>query len=432
MFHNGDLQSGISRALAASKLVACFVRGSGLEKSQFRQSILQTLERDLPPSETVGHIARSPITVTTSSPGSTIAEPDHSPPVHIEDDTVRQPTPASLSPPASSGSSSTLPTTLPATAAMPSTSSSSSRLRDMLAERRQRLEKDKKDKEDAEKANRKAKAESQCEAIHCNPTSAKAQQADYAKQQQKKKQEAKLERERILRDIENNKAERKEKEERRKALAHADAKENDRAEGLGNLHLMRKMSQRHNKASNECAVQVRLFDGSTIRHRFPAEQSLRIHVRSWIAEQPSYGADTPYTFKQILTPKPNRSISIAEEEQSLYSLNFVPSATLLMLPVQSYTSAYTSDQSILFRGVFASYNMVNSGVRMVTGALGYFLGMGGTNTAGSRSEPIATFDPAPSLQRNSMDLRPQINVRTLRDQHEDHGKHQLYNGNQVG
>ena len=299
----------------------------------------------------------------------------------------------------------------------------------MLAERRQRLEKDRKDKEDAEKANQKAKAESQREAIDCNPTSAKAQQADYAKQQRKRKYEAKLERERILRDIENNKTERKVKEERRKALAHAEAEENDGVEGLVNRQSTRKVSQQQNKESNECAVQVRLFDGSTIRRRFPVEQSLRIDVRSWIVEQTLYGEGTPYTFKQILTPKPNRNISIVEEEQSLYSLGFFPSVVLVMLPVQEYTSAYsTGDQSIFFRGVFAAYSMVNSGFRMVTGALGAFLGieLGGTNSAGSQSEHVIAADPAPSI-----DVGPQINVRTLRDQHEDGNDHQLYNGNQV-
>ena len=301
----------------------------------------------------------------------------------------------------------------------------------MLAEHRQHLEKDGKDKEDAEKPNQKAEAESQREAIDYNPTSAKAQQADYVKQQQKRKYEAKLERERILRNIESNKAERKERDERRKALAYADAEEKDGAEGLVNRQLTREVSQRHDKGFSECAVQVRLFDGSTIRQRFPVEQSLRIHVRSWIAEQT---LDTPYTFKQILTPKPNRNISIVEEEQSLYSLGFFPSATLVILPVQGYTSAYTGCQTILFRGVFAAYTVVNSGVRMVIGALGTFLGMGGTNMAGSRPEPISAVDPAPSLQRNAIDTRPRTIVRTLRDQdqHEDHSNHQLYNGNQVG
>lgn len=434
-----DLRAFAKITSSNGRVLLCL--GAGLEKPQFKQSILQTLERILSPSEARGHIAGSPL---TSSSESTVAEPDHSLLLDAEDETVRQSTSASLSLPASSGSSGTLPSASPTTAAMPSasatssspspsplpSSSSSSRLRDMLAERRQRLERDKKDKEDAEKANQKANAESRRESIDCNTTSAKAQQAEYAKQQQKRKHDARLERERILRDIENNKAERKEKEERRRALARAEAEDNDGAQGLLNRQSMREISQRHNKGSSECAVQVRLFDGSTIRHRFPVEQSLGIHVRSWIAENTL--SEEPYTFKQILTPKPNRSISITEEEQSLYSLNFVPSATLMMLPVQEYTSVYTGEQSILFRGFFAAYSVVNSGVRMVIGALGTLLGMDGTSMAGSLSEHTTNVGPAPSLQRNVTDVRSQINVRTLRDQHEDHGNHQLYNGNQVG
>ena len=60
-----------------------------------------------------------------------------------------------------------------------------------------------------------------------DPNSAKGKQATYAAQQRKRQQEAKLERDRILQQIEHDKAERKEKEEQRKALARAELEEKD-------------------------------------------------------------------------------------------------------------------------------------------------------------------------------------------------------------
>ena len=96
------------------------------------------------------------------------------------------------------------PTSTPVTET-PSTSSATintarptSTVQDLLTERRQRLERDKKDKDAAEKAEKKAKADARRDAVANDPNSAKAKQASYAQQQRKRQQEAKLERERIL------------------------------------------------------------------------------------------------------------------------------------------------------------------------------------------------------------------------------------------
>jgi hypothetical protein len=45
----------------------------------------------------------------------------------------------------------------------------------------------------------------------------------------------------------------------------------------------------------------------------------------WIDEQRT--DDTPYVFKQILSPLPNRNISITEEVMDVKSLGLMPSAT---------------------------------------------------------------------------------------------------------
>ena len=126
----------------------------------------------------------------------------------------------------------------------------------MLAEGRQRLEKSKADKEAAEKAERKAKAEARRHATDAEPSSAKGQQAIYAHNQRKKKQEAKAERERILKDIENNRAERKEKDALKKAIAKAETEGYDGAPGLDEDQLKREVSQSQSRTSQECAIQV--------------------------------------------------------------------------------------------------------------------------------------------------------------------------------
>lgn len=154
-------------------------------------------------------------------------------------------------------------------------------VQNLLADRRRRLEIDKKEKDAADKAERKAKAEARKEAMVVAPDSAKAKQATYAAQQRKRQQEAKLERERILRQIEHDKAERKEKEERRKAIAKAEAEGNDGAGGLVDQQLASEVKSSKSTRSKECAVQIRLFDGSTIRSRFPSDHTLRGNVRPW-------------------------------------------------------------------------------------------------------------------------------------------------------
>jgi len=310
--------------------------------------------------------------------------------------------------------------------ASPSAPRPTSAVQNLLAERRQRLERDKKDKDAAEKAEKKAKADARLDAITKNPDSAKAKQASYAQEQRRRQQEAQQERERVLREIENDKATRKEKEQQRKALAQAEAEGNDGVDGLANQQLAQEATQSRPKTSKKCAVQVRVFDGSTIRQRFPSDQTLRSHVRPWIENQRSDG-DTPYTFKQILNPMPNRTLSISEEEESLQSLGLTPSATLIMVPVQGYTAAYAGEPGLLSKGVSTGYNVLSTGAGMITGALSTFLGVGQPNLESQQASSGSNQD----AQQDTPPTASKIKVRTLQDQRSDKEDHQLYNGNQV-
>ena len=76
----------------------------------------------------------------------------------------------------------------------------------LLAERRRRLEDDKKQKDAVEKAENIAKAQSRREALVADPHSAKAQQAQYARETREKLQQEKLEKQRILLRIAGDRA----------------------------------------------------------------------------------------------------------------------------------------------------------------------------------------------------------------------------------
>lgn len=283
-----------------------------------------------------------------------------------------------------------------------------------------------------EKAERKAKAEARKASTTTDPDSSKAKQATYAQQQRQRQQDARLERERVLLQIQQDKAERKEKEEARKAArAHSDA--NDGAGGLVDQQLTNEMCRSKLSNAKECAIQVRLFDGGTIRSRFRSDSTLRTEVRKWVDGVRPDG-DFPYTFKRILAPLPNRTLSISDEEDSLRSLGLAPSATLVMVPIQGYTGAYTGaydgNQSFLSKGVAIGYNVVSAGAGLVTGALSTVLGLG--QATAQEQGPSNQDDTSPAVpESSSRGSTSGINIRTLRDQQENRDEHQFYNGNQV-
>ncbi len=374
-----------------------------MTKERFKEAIVRTLSNDIHSQEPPGSSPAGNITVNA---GTTDAQPAFGTQASAPRDQTTIPVPSSTG------------------ATTPGTTST---VQDLLADRRRRLEIDKMEKEAVEKAERRMKAEARREVMKTSPDSAQAKQASYAQQQRKRQQEARLERERIMGEIESNKRDRREKEERRKALVKAVSEGNDGAGGLVDRQISREVVEPRPTMSKYCAIQVRLLDGSTIRSKFPPHRTLRKDVRAWVDEQ-RQDEDTPYTFKQILTPLPHRTITIFEEEESLRSLGLSPSANLVMLPVQSYTTAYRGDSGMISRGLSAGYTVVSAGAGMVTGALGTVLGLGQT--------PQETATPAPSTPIAS-DSRVsgtanENNIRTLNHQREGgDDRHQLYNGNQV-
>jgi hypothetical protein len=306
---------------------------------------------------------------------------------------------------------------------MPSEAEQSHAVRDLLAERSARLEIQKKEKDAAEKAERGAKAKARKEALENAATdpdsSKKAADMKYALMQKKRQEDARNERARILKRVEDDKTERRVKEALRKEQAKAAMEPTNLSSAPSVQPISSNLRRPLQEQGSDCALQVRLFDGSTIRSRFSAQKTLRKDVRQWVDGQRADG-DAPYTFKQVLTPHPNRTITISEEEETLQSLGLNPSATLILVPVKDYTSAYEGGPtSYVSRGISAGVGLVSSSINVVAGALGSLLG--GSAAPEVEDEPENHFSQTSAA----------ANVRTFREQEGSPEEHQLYNGNTV-
>ncbi|RMJ22759.1 UBX domain protein [Aspergillus sp. HF37] len=124
---------------------------------------------------------------------------------------------------------------------------------------------------------------------------------------------------------------------------------------------------------NQYRLQVRLFDGSSVRSSFSPSQTIHKDVRAWLDGQSS-GDGKPYNLMHILTPLPNHTLSIAEEDKTLEQLGLGPSANLVMVPIQSYTEAYMGSASSLpARAVSSAYNMAYSAANAAGSLVGSIL-----------------------------------------------------------
>ncbi|KAL2198645.1 hypothetical protein P885DRAFT_67806 [Corynascus similis CBS 632.67] len=208
-----------------------------------------------------------------------------------------------------------------------------------LAERAARLieQKKKKDEEEAKKqAAEKGKAKAETEVSGSKKTEEQSKHAAILK---KKQQGAREERARILKAIEDDKAARKAQQAEaaaaRRMSAASEKKPDLGASQAPPTSHARPSTGRH---SDHCAIQVRLFDGSTIRSRFSATDTLK-DVRKWVNEARGDG-DEAFTFKVLLTPLPSRTVDVTEEGKTLLELELTPSSTLILLRATRFTAAY--------------------------------------------------------------------------------------------
>ncbi|EGE09558.1 UBX domain-containing protein [Trichophyton equinum CBS 127.97] len=246
------------------------------------------------------------------------------------------------------------------------------------------------------------------------PDNEKKEQAEWKGKQKRRHQQESEERERVLERIRRDNEERKAKAERQRAAA-AEKHEASRTTP---------------PASQKYRLQVRLFDGSSIRNTFSPNQTIGTAVRSWLDRERSDG-DAPYTLKHILTPLENKTISLSEEDQSLQELGVGPTATLVMVPIRTYTDAYSdSGASLPYRVLSGGYNLVAGTVNAVAGVVGSALGIGQNPAAvgrGASTQTEATEETSTTSSRMSTRNR----VRTLHDANSGENDHQFYNGNQL-
>jgi hypothetical protein len=283
----------------------------------------------------------------------------------------------------------------------------------MLAERKARLEAHQKVEEARERAERAAIAKARREEAEASAPDGfkRANELEYAQKQRQRQKDARLERERILRLVEHDKAERREREQRRRAQTIA-AQEPDSPE---TRHVQRLTPTF--RPTRQCAIQVRLLDGTSMRKIFEHSATLGDDVRPWIDAERTEG-DAPYTFRQIRTPLPNYSVDVSEEGQTLQNVGLTPSATLVLVPVKGFSDAYSDENAgLLSRGLSSGYGLVSSGVGLVGSAVGRFFG----STAEQAAPTADTSPEAPN---------PPNIINTLRDHRPDEDQ-QFYNGNQV-
>lgn len=269
---------------------------------------------------------------------------------------------------------------------------------------------------------------------------ASQQRAEYVQAQKA----AEAERARIKAQIEADKRARREAD--RTAREEAEAVRR-RAE----LHELRKAnSTTSDPKATDVRIQVRLFDGATIRNSFSAESTISQHVRPWIDEEVKKKSlagggtvEQPYNLKLVLTPQPNRAIEAGEEDNALSDLEGVKSsATLIMVPVRTYVESYGNMGSgLVGSAVGTAQSVVGTGVGLIGSAAGMVFGglgrlMGG---AGNSAQADTANSPAPNTASDNQRVGQESRgtggrFRTLADQRRDQEQEaekrgtQLYNG----
>lgn len=243
------------------------------------------------------------------------------------------------------------------------------------------------------------------------PSAQQSQRIDYIKMQKEREQKAKDERERIKQQIKADREERRHLDQLRKqqeSVSEPSAQSSAAAK----------------PKSTQIRVQVRTFDGSTLRESFEPSSTIAKDVRPWVDKTSQQTA--PYDLKLILTPMPNRNIEAGEEEQSLPDLGIKGSCTLVMVPVQGYVESYTGSgpANLVGSAVSGGYNLLSGTAGALFGGVRSVLGYGQPSQEATQPANIPTPDAANAPAS-------QVRVRSLADQRAEAAKReqQFYNGN---
>lgn len=301
-----------------------------------------------------------------------------------------------------------------------SAAANEAQIQSLLAERAARLAAQKKKDEEEAKRRRLEKSKAKAESIAAGQ--APDAQTKHAEALKKKQREAREERERVLKAIEDDKAARKARQAEKEALRRAlEAAAEAEAKGVP-FAPASQLYPSTGRIHEKCALQVRLLDGSTIRSRFSSRDTLK-DVRQWVDDTAQLDK-TPYTFKILMTPLPSVKLDVTEESKPLQELGLTPSATLILLPVRRrFADAYDvapPPGNIFMR--FLAY-----AVAYISGFFGVILSFIGTlfSTAGPPA-PLVVENPSSQGPASGRDGGQGSGARQRRNDQ------QFYNGNSVG
>ncbi|KAI1077473.1 hypothetical protein F5B20DRAFT_551351 [Whalleya microplaca] len=475
MFFDGSLQDGIATALEQSKLVVCFVTDDGDESQLWENDFLtdaplkSPLEsqavvlRLLAGSQEAGFlealfpVPKKPTVVVIQNgqlkeyiaDGTTKEEFVRRVGAALSTSASQNQQPAAATAPAGQ----TLQQTPPQVSAtedslyddddggdLPSQDAAQGpapQVQSLLAERAKRLEADKKAKEAKAKAERERRAKERQQANESNEgqsSNVSAAERNYAQEVRQRKHQVAEERKRILKRIEDDRRERKEREaqERQARLllsATQDGEGSSSHSQTQPLPLSRTATS--GAHGDHCNLQVRLFDGSTIRHRFKGTRTLGRDVRRWVDRERTDGGG-PYTFRVVLTPLPNKAIEREEENEPLSSLGLAPSATLVLVPTR-YAVAYAQGSGILFRSLSFVFGVFRLGFGVLTGALGGISGMLFGRGAGGGGGARRRDPPEGGIPLGNLDnaARDDSRIRGFQNPDDRARDAQLYNGNSL-
>ncbi|CDO53891.1 hypothetical protein DV113_004800 [Geotrichum candidum] len=143
--------------------------------------------------------------------------------------------------------------------------------------------------------------------------------------------------------------------------------------------------------ADSCALLIRLFDGTPVKHIFAATDTL-LDVRAYLDNARPDMAAAPYAF---FLPLAKKTFGDGEEAQALRALELAPSATLVLKPATSSVySAYASE-----RGSPASH--IGRAISALSNAVYVFLGIGYTPPTLESQLPSAD----PGLIRQAFEQR---------------------------
>ncbi|KAH8882678.1 hypothetical protein GQ53DRAFT_847436 [Thozetella sp. PMI_491] len=455
MFFPGTLQEGIATAIQSAKTVVCFVTDGEDESKQWEDELLV--------HESVKPLLESQAVVLRLEAGSEgegflsqlYPIPKKPTLVVIKNADLREYIAAGVSredffsrllkalqpaqPPATPAapqqaqavsSQSSAPSATPSTTdsssgqATPSSSQSAAttdRVPSRMAEQAARVAAQR--KKEAEEAKRKLAEEAKAKAMADDSPAdrEKTESQKHADRVRQQKRDAQAERARILKAIEDDKAARKALQAEREAERRA-AAEGEKSAPFSPASQLRPAAGRQ---SEHCSLQVRLFDGSTIRSKFPAGNTLAKEVRPWVDNARQDGK-TPYTFKVLLTPLPNRTIDVTEEGKSLQVLGLTPSSTLILVPVQKSASAYQGGEggNVVSRAIASILAFFTGIFTLISTFFGTLF-----STAGPPQGDSSSATSAERTQARASGRDDQGRIRGFGGGDERRRDQQFYNGN---